>query len=55
LKNIHKSKAVEIIPSKKTTIKYVAGGPLHIDGENIKTKNSILQVDILPAVLNVIV
>jgi YegS/Rv2252/BmrU family lipid kinase len=55
LKNIHKSKAVEIIPSNKTTIKYVAGGPLHIDGESIKTKNANLQVDILPAALNVIV
>jgi diacylglycerol kinase (ATP) len=55
LKKIHKSKAVEIIPSNKTTIKYVAGGPLHIDGESIKTKNANLQVDILPAALNVIV
>jgi diacylglycerol kinase family enzyme len=55
LKNIHKSKAVEIIPSNKTTIKYIAESPLHIDGENIQTKNSILQVDILPAALNVIV
>jgi YegS/Rv2252/BmrU family lipid kinase len=55
LKNIHKSKAVEIIPSNKTTIKYIAGGPLHIDGESIKTKNPNLLVDILPAALNVIV
>jgi diacylglycerol kinase family enzyme len=55
LKNIHKSKEVEIIPSNKITIKYNAGGPLHIDGESIKTKNPVLQADILPAALNVIV
>lgn len=55
MKNLHKLKTVEIVSSNKTTIKYNAGGPLHIDGESIKTKNPNLQVDILPAALNVIV
>jgi len=55
MKNIHKLKTVEIVSSNKTTIKYNAGGPLHIDGESIKTKNPNLQVDILPTALNVIV
>ena len=53
LKNIHKSKAVEIIPAKSFNIKYKSGQLIHLDGESIKTENDFLQINILPGVLNV--
>lgn len=55
LKNVHKSKAVEIIPAKSFNIKYKSGQPIHLDGESIKTENAILQIEILPGILNVAV
>lgn len=55
LKNIHKSKAVEIIPAKSFNINYKSGHPIHLDGESIKTGNDVLQVGILPGILNVAV
>lgn len=55
MKNIHKSKGVEILPAQSLNIKYKINQPLHIDGESLETQEEILKVSIESKALHVIV
>ncbi len=55
LKNIHKSRNVDILTANNICIDCPSNQPLHLDGESHITKEEKLKVSILPNALNVIV
>jgi YegS/Rv2252/BmrU family lipid kinase len=52
--NIHESKKVEVITTKKININYQSGAPIHFDGEAILTDKPNLSIEIIPKSLSVI-
>ena len=55
LKHTHKSTFVEIISTQNIIIHYRKNQPLHLDGEALISEQDILNINILPNALNVII